>query len=356
MFFPRGAVLGFVLLLLGCTPSAAAVGKQVELYAARVPVVSQQQDERQEAFRQAFLQVLVKVTGERTLPQHPTLIEALSRPERYVAEFGYATELGATPDEGGAPPRQLLLWTQFDAAAVDALLRDANIPAWTRTRPSVLLWFAVEEANGPVVLGADSGHRLTALLEETAAQRGLHLILPLRDLEDRARLSESKLWGGFEEDILAASKRYQSDAVLVGRAYPLLADQWETRWSLLLGGSARDWSARGPALEPLVADGVHQAAGYIAERFRTRYSSTAAESMELVVGGVNSLADYASLIGYLETLPIVQAVQVEKLQGDRIWLLVKARGGAATLRDALALNRRLVAAGVAPGLEFELQP
>nr|MBS0020204.1 DUF2066 domain-containing protein [Gammaproteobacteria bacterium] len=352
----RPAFLGLVAMLLWLIPGAVALASQEALYAARVPVASQDQGERQHAFRRAFEQVLTKVSGQRTLPSHPVITEALSRPEGYVAQFRYYSELEPATGSDESPSRALQLWAQFDAAAVDALLRDAHVAVWGQARPSVLLWFAVEEATGPVVLGADGSNRLTTVLEDTADRRGLPLILPLLDLEDRAQLSEGNLWGGFEEDILAASRRYQSEAVLVGRAYRLLSNQWEIRWKLYLTESSRDWSSRGDALEPLLEEGIHQAAGYIAERFLAANSSTAAAGMALVVGGIKSLRDYANLVGYLQALEAVKAVQVEKLQGDRVWFLLTVRGGTSALRDALALNRKLVPVAAAEALEFELRP
>ncbi len=359
MWCPRRTVLGLCgAMLFWFTPGAVAVEGQGDLYAATIPVASQDQGERQQAFRRAFEQVLIKASGNRTTPGHPVITKALAQPERYVAQFRYLGELEPSARYGESPTRALRLWTRFDAAAVRVLLRDANVPAWGQVRPSVLLWFALEQANGPVVFGADSSSRLTAVLEDAAAQRGLPLILPLLDLEDRSRLSASNLWAGFEEDILAASRRYQSEAVLVARAYHSLSGQWEARWRLFLAGSSsRDWSARGAALEPLLEEGVHQAAGYIAERFLAVSRSTGADGIELVVGGINTLSDYAHILSYLEALEVVSSVQVEKLQGDQVWFLVMARGGIAAMRDALALNRKLIPVGAATeALEFELQP
>lgn len=359
MGFLRWWLLGLsAAVLLWGLPGASALETQQQLYAASVPLANQEQNERQQAFRLAFEQVLTKVSGKRTLPNHPVITEALSRPQQYVAQFRYYSDVEHTVGDGESPTRTLRLWTQFDAEAVEALLRDANIAVWGQARPSVLLWFALEEANGTLVLGADSSgsNRLTAVLEDTAAERGLPLILPLLDLEDRARLSESNLWGGFKDDILAASRRYQSEVVLVGRAYHLLSNQWETRWSMYWAGSSHGWSSRGEALEPLLEEGIHQAAEYITQRFLAPSGATATDGVQLVVGGIHSLADYANTLRYLTALEVTDSIQVAKLQGDRIWFLVNARGGAAVIRDLLALNRKLVPLGAGDVLEFELQP
>jgi hypothetical protein len=356
MSWLRAALVGLGGGLLCSFQGAFALESQQDLYAARVPVATHDQGERQNAFRRAFEQVLTKVSGKRTLPKHAVVTQALSRPAQYVAQFRYYSELKPSTGHAESPTRALQLWTQFDASAVDALLRAANIPVWGKARPSVLLWFALEEAIGPVVLGADGSNRLTAVLEDAAAERGLPLILPLLDLEDRARLSDSNLWGGFEEDILSASGRYQSDAVLVGRAYRLLSNQWETRWRLFLAGTSRDWSFRGDAIEPLLEAGIDQAVGYLAKRFLAVGGSSPGDGTALVVGGIKSLEDYASILSYLQSLEVIKTVQVEKLQRDRVWFLVKARGGVSAIRDVLAFNRKLIPVEAAEVLEFELQP
>jgi hypothetical protein len=352
----RFVLMGVIGMLAWFIQGAGALENQEQLYAAQVPVASQDQGERQDAFRRALQEVLTKVSGERSLPKHPLITKALSRPEQYVAQFRYSTELDPTTVDTDSPARALLLWAQFDASAVEGLLRDAGISVWGQARPSVLLWLAVEEANGPVVLGADSSEQLTSVLKETAAQRGLPLILPLLDLEDRSRLGESNLWGGFEEDILRASERYRSEAVLVARAYHLLSEQWETRWSLFLAGSSRDWSSRGDMLEPLLQEGMHQAADYVAERFLGTRHSTASNSVELVVGGINSVRDYANILSYLNSLEIVKTVRVARLQGERVWFAVTVRGGTSAMREVLALNRKLMPVGAAEVLEFDLLP
>ena len=354
----RWALIGLAVCWFAITASVPGMELQ-GLYAAQVAVANQDQNERQRGFQLALEQVLVKVSGERALVKRPSIAQALAQPERYVAQFRYRTEIAPAAALGAPPERTLVLWTEFDGPAIDTLLREAGLPVWSRVRPSVLLWFAVERANGPVVLGADNAGDLAKVLKvlrETATQRGLPLILPLLDLEDQSRLSESDLWGGFEEDILKASERYQSEAVLVGKAYRLLTGLWETHWKLLLGGASRGWSLRGEALEPLLEQGIHQAADVLAERFAAAGGPTELNTIELMVGGIHSLDDYASTLAYLQALDPVQAVRVSRVEGDRVWFVVDARGGRAAVREVIALGRKLVPLGVGELLEFELRP
>ena len=53
-----------------------------------------------------------------------------------------------------------------------------------------------------------------------ADERGLPIAWPLLDLQDLNAVTCTDVWGGFEDEIVAASARYRSDAVLIGKVRP----------------------------------------------------------------------------------------------------------------------------------------
>ena len=54
--------------------------------------------------------------------------------------------------------------------------------------------------------------------------------------------------------------------------------------------------------------------------------------------GVESLDDYGRVMSYLQSLSVLQSVQLEQLVGTEMTLRVEARGGALVLNRVLALG------------------
>ena len=190
------------------------------LYEAEVEVSDKHRKTRSEAFGAALMQVAVKVSGRRGATASPIIVEAMKRPERYVQQFRYQNVttpalVGEEPAEAQAEAQAetqaetqaLKLWVQFDAPAVDALIRDAGLPVWGRVRPSVLVLLAIEFAGSRELLSSDDPQGWAQFIQSAAAQRAVPLMLPLMDLEDRAELRVSDVWAGFEDNLRRASER-----------------------------------------------------------------------------------------------------------------------------------------------------
>ena len=66
---------------------------------------------------------------------------------------------------------------------------------------------------------------------EIAEKRGLPLAFPLLDTEDLQSVTFSDIWGGFDERIIAASKRYGANSILIGRVRP--SSSQSNRWTYI---------------------------------------------------------------------------------------------------------------------------
>lgn len=92
--------------------------------------------------------------------------------------------------------------------------------------------------------------------------------LPLLDLADQSKLQVTDVWGNFEDTILAASSRYQTEAILVGRVYLSYAKTWNTRWSLYSAGERHDWEvANSDTLRNAVKEGLSKTGEVLSQRF-----------------------------------------------------------------------------------------
>ncbi len=353
--FLRGLLVPVLALVVG-TPALAAVEVK-NLYEAGVVVADKDRKIRTEAFGLALLQVAVKVSGSRGATANPVVVAAVASPDRFVQQFRYRN---IAPVAGETSQSQALnLWVQFDAPAVDALIREAGMPVWGRVRPSVLVLVAIESARGRELLSSDDPQGWAEFIQRAAAARAVPLLLPLMDLEDRSRLRASDVWAGFEDNVLRAAQRYQSEGVLLGRIFERSPNYWEARWRLLLEDSRDEWLDQGEGLDAVLLAGVEESADLLASRFGGFAGTTVASGVQVNVTGIRSLRDYARTLQYLDSLDEVSRVDVTNVKSGSVSFRVDARGGRDTVRQVIALGRTLAEDGqgdLNTGLTYRLLP
>jgi uncharacterized protein len=352
--FPLAVIVALVLV----SPGFAA-NEVKNLYEAEVDVASKDPQVRSEAFGLALLQVAVKVSGRRGAGANPVIVEAVQKPDRFVQQFRYR-EIEPQGATGTAPQSATLkLWVQLDPTAVDALMRDAGLPVWGRVRPSVLMLVVIESAGGRELLASDDAGGWADFVRRIAAERGVPMVLPLMDLEDRSRLRAADVWAGFEDNVRTAAERYQSEGVLLGRVYERVPNFWEARWRLLLADGRQEWVDQGEGLDAVLLAGVHESADLLASRFGGFTGTGSASGVQVNVTGIRSLRDYARALEYLSSLDRVSRVDVTRVQGDSVSFHVDARGGRETVRQVIALGNTLAEdaqGGLSAALSYRLMP
>ena len=342
-------------LLLVLAAGLASAAEVAGLYEAEVPVSGQQRTERERALRTALLQVLVKVSGGRAVTQDPGVAKALQSPSQYVQQYRYRTVYGASRASREVRPGRVL-WAQFDRDAVNRLLRERELPIWGKARPAILVWLAVERDGRRVLVGSDDASTIPSALESRAVARGLPLLIPLLDLEDQSRLRVTDVWGEFTDSIVASSQRYQSDVILVARAYQLLPGLWEARWRLLMGHRTVTWSTQSDVLDIVLDEGIDRAADVLAEEFARIREGGGSGSMELVVTDINTLGDYARALHYLRALDMVESVRTTRMQPGEARFSLKSSAGKEAVGEAISLGRTLSPMDSLPHWQFRLMP
>ncbi len=326
---------------------AAAVEVQ-GVYEAQVPVATQQRDDRTVAIRLALTQVLVKASGRSDAASIPDIDQVLAQASRYVEQFRYRR----TPpfQEGGTENGgRLYLWVRFEANAIDNVLRSHDLPVWGRVRPTVLVWLAVQSQGRRQLIGVDSQGPSHNFLLSEAARRGLPLRLPLLDLTDQAQVTASDVWGGFQDTLLQAAKRYQADGVLIGQVYQDANGMWHANWTLFEQGEHQSWTAQGGALAEVIDPGVDQSANILSQRFAQVLGGSGDTVLLLRVNGVTSLADYTRVVNYLSALVAVKAADPVSLGKEGVILRLTVRGDRIGLIQAISLGHTLGATGGGSG-------
>ncbi|MBL4851975.1 MAG: DUF2066 domain-containing protein [Gammaproteobacteria bacterium] len=302
----------FITLFLSFTVNAVSV---TDLHSASVIVSDQGDTERQRGLQRALAQVLVKLSGSRSVLVEAQVKQAINKPLRYLSQFGYSNDSGAQR-----------LNVEFDETAVNDLLLNNNLPLWQAERPSVLLWLVVEKANKRQLIGANSHPHTQDAIEQSMQRRGIPYFLPLLDLDDRALVSVAEVWGGFRDVIRQASIRYSPEATVIGRLYQA-AGGWRSHWSLLNeDGSTDIWDAEGNNEAAVLAAGIDALADRLGRRYASRIDNTRRAIVTLSVNNISGVEDYAKALAYLESLNFVDRVSVHEVRGANASFIVRYKG------------------------------
>jgi hypothetical protein len=326
------------------------------LYEAEVPVTGQSAAERAAASRTALADVLVKVSGNADVTQLPQLEPLLNQAEQWVQRYQYRAAPPADAPATEATSPSQLLWESFDRRTINQRLYDAGVSVWGVNRPATLLWLAVEDGGNRYLVGGDNRPDVQAEVSAQARRRGLPLNVPLLDLQDQGALAAADVWGDFADVIFKASERYQPDAILVGRVYAVAADQWQSHWTLYHRGSVNTWESGRGSQDDAVAAGIAGAASQFAKRYALELTPGAGNTVWMSVENITSLADYARVTHYLQTLDPVADVQVARVEGSEVGFRIMVRGPTRGLIQTIALGRILVAAASQPSGDLSTGP
>jgi len=329
----------FILLVLSANVPAAVI-KQI--YEVSQPVVSQEKQIRAAAFEQGLIEVAVRVSGNSLAPTQIDLKQAA----RMVRQYHYKAMSQAEIDAYLKKTSSLIapkfkLWMQFDDARVKQLLRSNGLPIWGYQRPNVLVWLAVKDGRNRYLLKNSDVSQIKDAVALEAKRRGLPLIWPEYDAQDKKVVNFIDVWGEFLEPVKQASKRYPVDAVLLGRM-DWSNGGWTVNWSLLMDNKTESWKLSAVDLGILMNSGVGVATDQISQRFAVYADSANDGELVLRVSDLNSLGQYAKASHYLASLAPVKNVYASKVNKYQVDFHIELSGDESDLKRIIALGKTLL--------------
>ncbi len=341
-------------LLLSVVQQPTSALQVSGLYNHQAAVNNESDSERSRAFAETFAAVVVKVTGERRWLQHPVIEQALDNAQSYVEAFSYASETIILPEQAatgdiGTPLsivntiEQRVINVSFAAGLIDELLASADIPVWDSNRPSVLVWMVLQnEAGERSLLTADSGPQIIELMQQFAEQRGLPIIFPVLDFEDRQNLSEDSVWTLDQAAISAASQRYGADSILAGRVHFTAGGELVGLWQFIFQDQAEVFDGFDSELQSYLYDPLDRITNQLANYFAIVPESSSQQFVRLRVEGIKNLSAYSALLSYVSNLGMVESIAAAELDGERLELQLGLLGDAGQLFELIALDRDLL--------------
>ena len=357
-----------VLLLILTTPPSSSL--QVSgLYEHRVLVANESDAERNRAFREALEAVLLKVTGDRRWLRAPVIQQAISNAQSYVEAISYsseATEVSADaidleqgeeifsdPQENdvagldNSQTREIretrYIDVNFTQSLLDDLLASADIPVWDSNRPSVLVWMALQNNEGERrMLTADNNPEIITFMQKFAAERGLPIIFPVLDFEDRRALTEDAVWALDEDIIRRASERYGADSVLSGRLHFTISGELVGLWQFIFQGQVEVFDGFDEELESYLVEPLDRITNQLASHFALVPETTNQQIVRIQVEGIRDLSEYSALLNYVSGLGLVESVTTTAFEGQLLELQLGLLGNTQQLYELIALDRDLL--------------
>jgi len=324
------ALLGLQVFLYG--PSTVHALPVNGLYNQLVEVADQSDGERRRAYREAFSQVIVKVSGDRRWLDHPAVRGALTTADNYVAEVAYRSSGSGTAME-----------VSFDQQLVDDLLVRAEIPVWGRNRASVLLWLTVQNTDGRrVMLASSNEHELLEQARAFSEERAVPVLVPLLDLVDRRMVSLSQSWAMDADALRSAAERYGADSILAARLLEMPGGQLVGLWQFIFRDQSETFDHVSSVGETYMDPPLDRATSHLARHFGLLPRDLAREDeVVLRVDGIDDLNNHMILVRYLESLALVREVRIAGLRPEGLDLHVKMVGDRYRLTELISLDRDL---------------
>lgn len=351
------ASLFFVLVLTAVTAQAQGTARPANFYQGTAPINSRSEAARLAATRTALDQVLVRMTGDVSISLSEAAQPILQSASRYVRNFRYV-EVPPSEDQAlaGAQAEQQLL-VEFEPEALMQAVKNFRLPLWDELRPVTAVWVLGPTEQGARQLWPASRIELQLpALVQAAERRGVPLRFPLMDASDRSAISPLDVVAQDYARIDAASARYNARHILLLRLQPQ-GRLWSAQWALLRPNEpAQIWESFGDDGNTASRGGFDAFADVLARQYALRIAAGWVQTTRLRVVGLNTLADYARVLRYLEQLGLVESVQPREIINGDLVFLVNFEGGLDDLQRSIAAGGLLrealapVAVGAVPGV------
>ena len=328
-----------LIVLLVFLPGLAHGVLVEDLYRIELKVADQSTATRLDAFNEAFRHLLIKISGSDESLQNPGLKRPLANSSRYVLQFRYQTRKEPAPNPDELPIDVLYLTVTFNRDLVESLLRENSVPLWGRERPSTLIVAHYREPTvAGVLVSGDTVVDLVDEFDEQARRKGLPILFPLLDLEDRATIGGAidLLPDPARLDQLA--QRYSPDVLLSGLVEMDGADVWQARWQAGFGDKLFNWSNRADSRELLLDQSLSELARLLASEYALKVGQVDDQDVLFRVEDVADVRDNIKVLNYLQSLDAVEDAMLIRVQGRQAVYRVRLRNSAEALHRLIALG------------------
>lgn len=259
----------FILSGLAALSSPALAAEpsrfDIALYQARTIVTGQRDETRIPGLERCLRDVLVRVSGDPRLADHPKLADLQKRAQEPVAQINWRDLYAKKKlkDEQGTRDRPYEMTVEYDLPKIDAMLAELGARPWLGDRPRLVVFIAVHHIGTSYLLDStvDAGDLQRESLQDAAYKYGLQVKVPGKEMFARANVTLDTLPELPLTALDPLTDKSVGEQPLAGTLKwnkQLLA--WEAEWRLIAGQSLHRWGIKGVNFDAAFRDAVGGAA------------------------------------------------------------------------------------------------
>lgn len=333
---PIYPLMMFLTMILASPVQAVTVD---DLYTVEMPIADQTASLRLEVFTAAFHQVVIKASGSDDPLLSPAFEQALTRTARYVKQFTYVNRKGL--DELGNVADLLYLRIDFDQQSIENLLRENKFPIWGRERPGSLMIISYDLNQRIQMVSSDTTPELIALIDQAALKLGVPVLFPLMDLEDIALVKSRDIAARQYDQINQLATRYAPDALVIGQVVGRSGSGWRGDWEVRFAEQIFKWDYEDASKELIVEQAIKHLARILALEYALEDHRRVDQTLLLKVSSMNNINSLVKVQKYLESLNVVDAVQVGIITANEVTFRLKLRNKASDLQRLIEFGDML---------------
>ncbi|BDX06684.1 hypothetical protein MACH26_22050 [Planctobacterium marinum] len=306
-------------------------------------VASQTVAAQNDAIRNSFNQVLIKVSGSQETVTTPEIIAMRNSARDLIQSFRFESTADGS-----------FMIASFDEDKINQLLTQSGRPVWGKRRPDTLMWMAYLEEDGDrAIVSATSVGPVKQKIDAMADSRGIPISFPLMDIEDAELVHVFDVWGRFDTVIKQASQRYPNDNLVSARIYDRrkmsLAEQevplqmaWQLDWQLLNNDLIEEGTWFAASETEVLQKFVDMIADRLAEQYAVEATGELTQTnVEMKIINLDSLESYVTVTRFLSSLAMVNSVKLLEISGQVARFRLELIGQQSDLLNTLQLDAKI---------------
>ncbi len=281
--------------------------------------------------KRAIEKLIVRLTNPEKSDTKKITEQFFPEPAKYIKQFRQS-------ENGG-------ILVSLDGDSIQEVLIEAGVSLWRIDRPTIMIFLAIESAMGErEIVVSDYGHRVFSYstgidknlnikdqIKSVARERGISVVFPDMNEDERKIINYSDIWAGFIDRMLEVSVRYNASNVLTAKVRK--DELSDVEWVFFFGRDTLKFSAN-------LNDAIHYVANEMAERYE--YSGRIPlKNIVLNFTKIESIDDLAVIDLILKSSSMISDYSINKVSEGNVSYTLKYNGLKEDLESTLNQNKSI---------------